>query len=190
MFLPSLLLIAVATAAPGSANAQNEMLRINAPDEFEVGYRARNLEQEMIELVQRPEKVDTWSELITLQLFFDGARRDSADAFYARWRKLMRTSCAGMTDTAVTGSVDGKPAIRSQLACPLNPQTGKSENLVAVLVQGGANLMMVQVAFRRPITAEDRALIARITGSLKVCDQRSLSECSARKASGFVTSRK
>jgi hypothetical protein len=78
------------------------------------------------------------------------------------------------------------PALRATLSCPKNPQTGKAENLEAFLVQGQANMMMVQVAFRRSITPADDALVKRVAGSLKVCDQRTLSSCSARKATGFL----
>jgi hypothetical protein len=90
-----------------------------------------------------------------------------------------------MKDSLIRGSVDGHPAIRGTLSCPRNPQTGKAENLTAFLVQGDANLMMAQVAFRHAVTPPDTALIERIEESLKVCDQRTLDSCSARKAAGF-----
>ncbi|HYU95996.1 MAG TPA: hypothetical protein VE989_07515 [Sphingomicrobium sp.] len=173
-------------AAAVPATAQTEMLGVNVPDDFAIGYQARNDLLDMKEVVQPPETVDNWTKLITLQLIYGGARRQSADAFYRRWQQDMRRACAGMTDTLVKGSVDGRPALRGALSCPSNPQTGKPENLVAVLVQGEVNLMMVQVAFRQPIGAADTALINRIVGSLKVCDQRALQSCSARRATGFV----
>ena len=91
-----------------------------------------------------------------------------------------------MKDQAVRGSVDGRPAIRAALSCPKNPQTGKPENLSAFLVQGDANLMMAQVAFRHAMNPPDTALAERVQGSLKVCDQRTLETCSVRKATGFV----
>jgi hypothetical protein len=179
------LLMSMAALAPPTA--QTEMLGIDVPDDFEVGYRARNQVLDMTEIVQPPETVETWTKLITLQLFYDGTRRQTAGSFYGQWRNSMRQVCVGMTETAIKGTVDGQPAIRGVLACPKNPQTGKPENLTTVLVQGGVNLMMVQVAFRHPIAAEDNALIDRVIGSLKVCDQRTLKACSARHATGFVT---
>jgi hypothetical protein len=120
---------------------------------------------------------------------FNGARRQTADAFYSRWQQDMRQACAGLKDMRRIGAVDGKRAIWGSLSCPRNPQTGKPENLVAVLVQGEVNLMMVQVAFRHPIRAQDSALISRIVGSLKVCDARALATCSTRKATGFAAAR-
>ena len=179
--------LAVLAASPiGSTTAETEMLGIDAPDEFEVGYQARNDSQAIIELVDPPETVENWSRLITLQIFYNGAQSLGLKTFYSQWRGDMHRSCAGMTDTAERGMVDGRAAIRGALYCPNNPQTGKPENLETVLVQGEVNLVMVQAAFRRPISSEDAALIDRIVGSLKVCDQRTLAACSERKATGFI----
>ncbi len=186
MLLTTLVFLASLPIQPAdSTTAQTEMLGSDVPDEFKTGYHARNDAQEMTELVAAPETVENWSRLITLQMFFGAAPRVSAEGFYGQWRDSMRRACAGLTDTMVRGTVDGRPAIRGTLSCPNNPQTGKPENLEAVLVQGDVNLMMVQVAFRRPPTAADAALVRRVVGSLKVCDQRALRSCSARKAAGF-----
>jgi hypothetical protein len=182
----TLLLLSALSPVPDDApTALTEMLSTNVPDEFMTGYHARNAAQEMTELVVAPETVENWSRLITLQLFFGVAQRGTVDGFYGLWRDSMRRACAGLNDTMVRGTVDGHPAIKGVLSCPINPQTGKPENLAAVLVQGEVNMMMVQVAFRRPVAAADTALIERVSGSLKVCDQRTLQACAQRKAIGF-----
>lgn len=180
-------LLAAAMAAQSPSTAATEMLGIDVPDEFQVGNHQRNDNAEIIEIVDPPETVDNWSKLVTSFMFFDGARL-GLDAFYSRWRDRLRNGCPGITDNTVHGSVDGHPALRATHSCPNNPQTGKPENLSAFLVQGDANMMMAQVAFRHPVTPPDTALIARIAHSLKVCDQRTLEACSARKPTGFVAS--
>lgn len=186
MFLSVLLSIAAAAAQPADVpTAQTEMLGIDVPDEFEVGHKARNDTIQIMELVEPPETVENWSKLVTSLMFFNAAPR-GAESFYKQWRDDMARSCSGMADNAQKGSVDGMPALRASLSCPKNPQTGKPENLEAILVQGEANVMMVQVAFRRAMTPADKALTERIAGSMKVCDQRTLSTCSARKATGFM----
>jgi hypothetical protein len=162
------------------------MLAANVPDEFTVGYQARTDSQQIIEFVDPPETVEAWSRLITLQLFFHAAEEGSLERFYGSWRNSLHAACPGMTDTMVRGSVDGMPAIKGLLSCPYNSATGKPENLGAVLVQGAFNLLMVQTAFRRPMARDDRALVERVTNSLKICDQPTLEACSRRKAVGFV----
>ncbi|HEV2596357.1 MAG TPA: hypothetical protein VGU01_14280 [Sphingomicrobium sp.] len=181
MFLSVFVAAAMAQAAPSTSS---EMLGINVPDEFQVGNRQRNDKLEIMELVEPPETVDNWSRMITSLVMFNAAQ-GGMDKFYSLWRNRMRAACPGITDTLSQGTVDGHPALRGTLSCPKNPQTGKPENLSAFVVQGDANLMMAQVAFRHPVTPSDVALIERIAGSLKVCDQRTLDSCSARKATGF-----
>ena len=177
-------LMAAALAAQSAPTASTEMLGIDAPDEFQVGHHQRNDKAEIVELVEPPETVDNWSKLITSLMFFDAAPT-GLDAFYTQWLNGLRNACPGIKDKTVRGSVDGHAAISGSLSCPKNPQTGKPENLSAFLVQGNANLMMAQVAFRHAMTSPDAALIKRIEGSLKVCDQRTLDACSARKRPVF-----
>lgn len=186
MFVPILLSVAAAMAqAPDEQTAQTEMLGIDVPEEFEVGYQARNDTTQIMELVEPPETVDSWSKLVTNLMFFNAAQ-GGLDSFYGQWRDNMRRSCTGMTNTMVKETVDGMPALRATFSCPKSPQTGGPEILETVLVQGRVNLMMVQVAFRRPVTAADTALIERVSGSMKICDQRTLASCSARTATGFL----
>lgn len=186
MFLLVLLSAAAGVAQASDApTAQTEMLAFSVPDEFAVGNQGRNDATQIIELVEPPETVADWSKLVTSLMFFNAANR-GLNSFYGQWREQMRGSCPGMTDMVIQGNVDGLPALRTEISCPANPQTGRVENLDAVLVQGRANMMMVQVAFRRALTPADSALVERVTTSMKVCDQRALSSCSARTATGFV----
>ena len=177
--------VAAAIVAQASPTATTEMLGIDAPDEFQVANHQRNEKIEIIELVVPPETVGSWSKLITSLLVFNGAQ-SGLDAFYSRWSDGMHKSCQGMKDIIVRGSVDGHKAIRSELSCPRNTQTGNPENLTAFLVQGDANLMMAQVAIRHAAGPTDKSLIEQVAKSLKVCDQKSFGACSARPAMGFV----
>lgn len=180
-------LVAAAVVAQSPAIASTEMLGIDVPDEFQVGYHQRNGETEIVELVEPPETVDNWSRLITSIMLIDGAKL-GLDGAYARWREGMRSACPAMNAALIRGTVDGHAAIRGTISCPNDPQTGKPETVDAFFVEGDANLMSAQVAFRRPVSASDNALIQRIAKSLKVCDQRTMDTCSARKATGFVPS--
>jgi hypothetical protein len=62
------------------------MLGISVPDEFVVGHQARNATTEIVELVEPPETLDTWSKLITSLMFFNAAQA-GLDTFYGRWRE-------------------------------------------------------------------------------------------------------
>ncbi|WP_108658324.1 hypothetical protein [Acuticoccus kandeliae] len=161
------------------------MLGLDAPDAFKVGYHARKGDVEIIELVLPPETVETWTQLITLLMFYDTARARDADGYYADWRKVLREGCPAVTERATRGTVDARPALRFSVFCPRHPQSGLPEAIEGVLVEGEVNLMMVQVAFRRTPNAADAALAARLADTLKVCDQRTFDACRARTPTGF-----
>lgn len=57
MLLPLLLAALPAGQAGAPPTADTEMLRIDVPDDFDIGYRARNGVQQMIEMVVPPETV-------------------------------------------------------------------------------------------------------------------------------------
>jgi hypothetical protein len=188
MFM-TILGLALATAPPAAVTAQTEILAADTPDEFQMGNHQRNALGELVELAVPPETVDNWSRLITLQLYFGASARVGAEAFSARWRNALGASCSGTTSTSVAGTVDGFAATKVVAACPRNPQTGLPENVTAVFVQGQANLMIAQVAFRRPPTDADRRLVINVVDSLQVCDAQAVTACAARKKTGFVAAR-
>lgn len=185
MFLSAFVAASVALQSPPAA--LTELLGVDVPDEFQIGNHQRNSQTEIIELVVPPDTVNDWSKLITELALFRAAQV-GPDLFYYRWLNAMRSACPGLKDTMLHGTVDGRPAIRGNLSCPLNPRTQKPENLSAFLVQGDADLLMVQVAFRHAVTPADAALISRVAGTLKMCDQKRMDLCSARKGTGFRTS--
>ena len=176
--------VAAAVAAQSPPITSTQILGVDVPDDFQIGNHQRNDRTEIIEIVEPPETVENWSKLVTELAFFRTAQIGS-EVFYEHWLNAMRRACPNMKDSLIRGSVDGHPAIRGNLSCPNNPQTGRSENLNAFLVQGDTDLMMAQVAFRHSITLADTVLINRIARSLKVCDQKRMDACSKRKATGF-----
>jgi hypothetical protein len=176
----------IAAAQPAEApTARTEILGLNVPDEFDVGRKASEESSQIMELVVPPETAETWSRRVTVMMVYNAADR-GLEPFYEAWRDSLRSACPGLTDTLVKGSVDSRPALRGTLSCPEHPKTGKPENVVAFLVQGEVNMMWAQVAFRRPLDAADTFLVDSVAASLKVCDQRTFTACTARKASGFV----
>jgi len=182
------LLATMVGAADDAPTAQTEMLGIDLPDQFEVGHQARDASMQMLEIVDPPETVDNWTKLVTVQLIFGLASGSTAEDFYSGWLEAVRTSCPGTEEALIKGTVDGKAAIRATLSCPNDPETGKPQNIEAFLVRGDVNVMVVRLAFRHALGEEDKALIERVAHSLKVCDQRTLSACSEREATGFLPS--
>ena len=177
-------LVAAAAALQSVRALPAEILGVDVPHGFRIGNHQRNEKAEIVELVAPPETVDDWSRLITELSFFRGARV-GPESFYARWVNAMRNACPELEEKSLHGTIDGHNAIRGDLSCPFNQQTRKPENPTVFLVQGDVDLLMAQVAFRRPVTLADTSLINHIAGSLKLCERTHMDLCSARKRSGF-----
>ena len=192
MLAVALSIAALTTPAPsdGQVTAATEMLGMDAPDAFRIGSHQMDSVMELTEMVVPPEKVETWRDrMISLVLLRDGVARTGADAYHAAWMKHLADSCPGMTATTRPGTVDRRPATEDEIVCPKNPQTGLPEYLTSVTIAGQANILIAQVAFRHTVSPKDRALVAHVMRSLKVCNTPTLAACAARKATGFVAGR-
>lgn len=184
--LLSLALASMLATAAQPITAEREMLAIDVPDNFRIANQQRNTVSELQEIVQFPETVENWTKLVTNIIGFGDAKKVTVEQFYTDWRAKLVLGCPGMSETHIAGTVDGLPAIRAEISCPLNPTTVKPENLTAVVVAGRVNIMVSQVAFRHARTAEDAALVDHVVASMKICDASAIDACSARKAIGFV----
>lgn len=177
-------------AAPSPAASPPQVIAVDVPDEFKTGWHQQNPFVDQTELIVPPETVERWTRMVTIQNLMGLASRTNVDQFYDSWRNGLSKACPDLIETEVWGNVDGARAIRGDIACPRNPQTGLPENIVAVLVDGAENFTMVQIAVRRPRTREDERLVQHILGSLKRCDGSDLDACRMRRGVGFVVASK
>jgi hypothetical protein len=171
-----------------SVVAGAEMFGLNTPDEFKVGYQDRNAQTQIVELVEPSDTVENWKRLVTALTYFNISSSMDISAYQESWSKRLKAGCPAVTIAVVAGVVDGRPALRSEVACPLHPKTGRPEILTAVVVQGEADLFVAQVAFGREPDRTDNELVEHVLRSLKVCEEDALAECKAREAIGFVAS--
>lgn len=187
MHLPTILLSAIALVSQGvrTPTAETEGVSVDAPSAFIVANRSNNGQMNLIEMVRPPETVDSWSQLISVATVMHATEGTTLSQFYPMWRDDYRATCPGPNETVTKGTVDGKPAIKAEFHCPVDPKTGKPESLAIIFIQGDVNLMTVQFAFRRSMTGADKAMVYKALKTLKVCDSRD-DACFARRASGFL----
>ena len=180
-----LLLLAFALQGAHAPTAETEGVSVDAPGTFVIGNRDNDGRMSLIEMVKPPETVDNWSELISVSTVMHATEGNTLNRIYPIWRDGYRETCPGPNETLTKGTVDGKPAIKALFHCPVDPKTGKSENMAIIFIQGDVNLMSVQFAFRRPMTNADNAMITKVIRTLKVCDSRD-ERCFGRRPSGFL----
>ena len=188
MNLPMMLLLMFVAAAQGrhTPTAETEGLSVDAPDSFVVANQGATGALNLIEMVRPPETLETWSQMISVATLSNASQSTTVKQFYPIWRQGYRETCPGPRETVVNGTVDGKPALKATFYCPRDAKTDAPESLTILFVQGEVNFLTVQLSFRRAMTSADKALVQRVTKSLKVCDSRERASCSARRPTGFL----
>lgn len=166
------LLATMAGASFAAAALKNENLLTPIPGGFKIGFQTRNDRENMAEYVPTQESVKDWSRMVTVQIFF-GLKNTDPDAFAGALAKNWLSACAaGAAQKVTAGAENGYSFSLWMYNCPLNPQTGKPENMWLKATSGADSLYSVQYAFRREMSEE---LIGPAMGYLKrvsVCDTR------------------
>jgi hypothetical protein len=171
-----IVLLAVITAlglgTPARA-LENENLLVTMPKGYKVGFQNKTARELMSEMVPESETVENWTEMVTVQIFFN-LRDVSPSQYRARVEKLWVDSCPGSTFAKVKEGIENLyPTQTWSQKCPVNKQTGKPELTWFKGVQGSDSFYLVQKAYRFEPTPEQIATWASFLDDVKVCDTRS-----------------
>ncbi|WP_158814823.1 hypothetical protein [Methylocapsa sp. S129] len=169
----ALTLVAMAAHAPSAMAAlKNENLLATIPDGFKVGFQTRSDREIMAEYVPAQESVDDWSRMITVQIFH-ALKMIDPDAFAGGVAKGWMSACAGGDARKVTaGKENGYAFSVWMYNCPLNPRTGKPENMWLKATSGVDALYSVQYAYRKAMSADLIGPAMDYLQHVSVCDTR------------------
>lgn len=170
--LPTALIVLAFGAGPALAELVNENLLAGAPPGYKVGFRDKKNDQLITEWVPENETVKNWTEMLTVQVFYN--LKEPPDRFMGDVERRWRAACpgAGMAEPVAKGAENGYPALVWILDCPRNPLTGQPEITWFKAVQGNDSFYLVQKAFK---STPSKAQVERWIGYLKsvtVCDSR------------------
>ena len=159
-------------APPARADLVNENLLVVAPPGYEVGFRDRKKASLITEWVPAGETVNDWTEMVTVQVFYE--LKVAPEAFMRDLEKRWRAACpgAGEAQTIASGKENGYPALVRLLDCPRNPDSGKREITWFKAVEGNDGFYVVQKAFKFMPTKEQIVRWVGYLRDVKVCDSR------------------
>jgi hypothetical protein len=168
-----LLLLLPLLAAPATAQLKDENLLVSLPPGFKVGFQASKNGMNMQELVPASETVESWTEMVTVQIFM-GRRDLDPVRFLATVQQGWLGACKGSAPSRIASvPVNAYVGATMQLSCPLNPETGKPETALFKAIRGSDSFYSVQRAVRAIPTAEQTARITQYLEQVSVCDTRS-----------------
>lgn len=163
--------IAAFILAPARAQLVNENLLVTMPPDYKVGWQDRNAQRQISEMVPTGESVETWTEMVTVQIFF--GLKTPPQLFRARAGALWAKACPNsLSQPIAQGPERGYPTEVWMQVCLSNPQTKKPEHTFFKAIQGNDSLYVVQKAFRYEPSREEVTTWTRYLKSVLVCDSR------------------
>jgi hypothetical protein len=165
-----ILILAFFFALPTHA-LEAENLLVAVPPGYKVGHQAKNAKQLISEMVPKAETVDTWTEMVTVLIYF--GRKGSLIGYRTQMEKDWAAACAGAKSAPVGGGlVNGYTTMIWRQSCPLNKATGKPEITWFKAIAGNDSFYVVQKAFKFEPSPEQAATAVKYLDGVSVCDTR------------------
>ena len=166
-----LVVLVVALARTASAQLVNENLLVVVPPGYKLDYQNKKPNSLMNEMVPVGESVNDWTEMVTVQIFYN--LKATPDQFEGTLAKGWLGTCPGArAEPVASGPEHGYLAGVWLLNCPKNPATGKPEMTWVKIVQGNDSLYVVQKAFKFAPSKDQVVQWMKYLRSVAVCDLR------------------
>lgn len=162
----------IAIANASRANLEDEVLLVDIPRGYKVGFQRNDNNMRMTEMVPVNESVKNWTEMVTVQVFYR-LQDVKPEQFKGRLEQLWTGGCPGSKSKPVAqGEVGGYPSITWVMFCPLNRATGKPENTWFRAIQGVDSLYVVQKAYKFTPSKQQEEQWLGYLQNVSVCDSR------------------
>jgi hypothetical protein len=167
----ALTLMFVVSMTSTHAEFVNENLLVEVPPGYKIDSHQQKSSGVMNEMVPTGESVDNWTEMVTVQIFYN--LKATPEQFVTRLIGQWTTACPGTTSSAIAnGPENGYPSGVWLLKCPKNPATGKPEITWIKAVQGNDSFYVVQKAFKFTPSKDEVVQWMKYLRSVAVCDSR------------------
>jgi hypothetical protein len=161
-----------APSMPSAAALQDENLLVSIPNGFQIGKQGDNGPMTGAEYIPQGETVSDWSRMVTVQVFHNMKRFDS-NQFAEGVKRQWLAACPGSEVVkSKDGQENGYPFSLWVFACPLNPKTGKPENMFAKFISGNDSFYSIQYAYRSALTKDIIPPTMTYLGGVQACDSR------------------
>jgi len=154
------------------AQLKNENIIVVMPAGYKEGYRARQGQQQIVEMVLKSESVQDWSEMLTVNTTFGGISKTPSQ-YYSSTINAWKGACKGTSSQLIRqGKEKGYTFTFWIMVCPKSRLTGRPEWTLSKAIWGKDSFYLVSKAWsRKPLKKE----IQKWSGFLSkvyVCDTR------------------
>lgn len=156
----------------GLAEFRDENILMSLPDGYVVGFQNNSGKMLIMEMVPKGQTVENWTDLITMQVFYQRGDLKPAD-FESDMVTKWAASCPGSNYQPVKAGVEnGYEFSFWILACDRNPATGQGEYAFVKVVRGNDAFYSVQKAFKSDPTNDQIVTWSKFMSQVRVCDSR------------------
>jgi len=155
-----------------ASSLSNENLISPLPSGFKVGAQSNNGTLSAFEFVPNGETVNSWSQMVTVQIFHN-LRDQNADGLPESMKPKWLAACPGSKVGKIKdGTENGYPFSLWLFTCPSNPSTGRPENMFQKIISGSDSLYSVQYAYRREMNKDIIPPTMQYMQKVIACDTR------------------
>jgi hypothetical protein len=153
------------------ADLENENLLVSVPSGYKIDYQKKQGNVLMSEMVPVNETVNNWTEMVTVQIFYD--LKIAPEQVRGKLEQGWAGSCPGSQTKLITQGVERSyPSIMWVMFCPMNPSTKKPEKTWVRGIQGADSFYLVQKAYKFTPSQEQEAQWLGFLNGVSVCDSR------------------
>jgi hypothetical protein len=165
------LLVLELTRTAWAQQLVNENLLVEVPSGYKIDFQDHKPSSLMNEMVPVSESVNNWTEMVTVQIFYN--LKTTPEAFEGKMAGGWLAACTGArSDPVANGAENGYPSGVWLLNCPKNPATSKPEITMIKAVQGNDSFYVVQKAFKFVPSKDQVGQWMKYLRSIAVCDSR------------------
>ncbi len=158
--------------APNAHALEGEVLLTGLPEGFKVASTNRQEGITLTEYIPQGDTSENWSEMVTV-LVANGLGHIDPNAFAQTIGNGWSAACPNSEVEKIgDGEKTGYATSLWLLRCPLNPQTGRAESLLMIVIQGKDSLYNIQYAFRSELTEAESDKALAYLSKAQVCDTR------------------
>lgn len=156
----------------GGSGRVGERVELTLPDGFVLFSDAAEPNYAIVEYAAAGENDATWVEAVSIQTLGDWAGSDPI-TFLQGITPLLQEFCPGilMTPFERVARLPYEAAL-SSVDCPVNPESGRPESYLGLVIAGQDAVYMVQYGWRGPPDPAGLTRAYRVIASARLCDTR------------------
>ncbi len=171
--LLAMLFMGITGNAFAAKQLKYENLLIKNPKGYKIGFSKKSGRMAIAEMIPKGEKIESWSQMLTTQIFFGGIGGRSPKDFYQLLFRGWSRVCPASTKSFIkSGKQNGYRYAMWMYTCDKNPKTRRPENTMFKAMEGNDSFYVVQKSWKYKPSKQDKKKWLDYLAKVRLCDSR------------------